>query len=41
MRIRVVKKLHNEWMFLERVLNDTALHTAATAVDEPHFVQTG
>jgi hypothetical protein len=39
--MNVVKKLHNECMLLERLLDDAALNPAATAMNEPHFTEAG
>ena len=37
----IVKKFQHQWMPLEYLLDDTALHSAAAAVYETHFGEPG
>ena len=41
MRRRIVKKFQHQRVPFEHLLDDAALHTLPTAVDEPHFAQPG
>ena len=41
MRARIVPELGNEWVTLERLLYDAALHPLAATVNETHFAKTG
>jgi hypothetical protein len=41
MRRRIVKKFHYEGVAFEGLLDDTALHSCAAAMDEPHVAKAG
>ena len=40
-RLRRVPELHDQRMFLERLLDDAALNALAASVDQPHFAEPG
>ena len=41
MRRCIIEKLHYERMPVERLLDDAALHSCSSSVDDAHFAKTG